>query len=488
MLAPTVLILAAGQGTRMRSGTPKVLHELCGIPMVLWPVRAAQAAGASRVVVVDSPARALRAVLPDTVELAVQPQSDGTGGAVRAAAQLIDPEAPVVILSGDVPLVSAQAIVELVDAHARSGALATMATALLEDPSGYGRVVRDLDGSVARVVETKKPGDASQAELQIREVNSGIYVFDGSALLGVLPRLSSDNAQGEFYLPQALDLLRSDGASIAAHVVEDEALMLGVNDRVALARVRELAQRAIAERHMLAGVTIVDPRSTVIDVDVQIGQDCVIEPGTALKGMTVVGVGAVVGPHTIATDTAIGDDAVLGPHTIAIDSRIGARSRVRVSWLERAELHAGVMVGPFAYLRPGAVLHDGAKAGTFVEIKNSDVGPGTKIPHLSYIGDADIGEQTNLGAATITANYDGRSKHRTTIGDRVRTAVDTTLVAPVSLGDDAYTGAGSVLTDDVPPGALGIARARQKNIDDYAMRRAPEEPSAQAGQVGESEP
>lgn len=471
MPAPTVLILAAGQGTRMRSSTPKVLHELCGIPMVLWPVRAAQAAGASRVVVVDSPARALRPVLPDTVELAVQPQSDGTGGAVRAAAQLIDPEAPVVILSGDVPLVSAQAIVELVDAHARSGALATMATALLEDPSGYGRVVRDADGSVARVVETKKPGDASEAELRIREVNSGIYVFDGSALLGVLPRLSSDNAQGEFYLPQALDLLRSDGASIAAHVVEDEALMLGVNDRVALARVRELAQRAIAERHMLAGVTIVDPRSTVIDVDVEIGQDSLIEPGTALKGSTVVGA-----------------DAVVGPSTTAIDSRIGDGACVRMSWLSEAVLHAGVTVGPFAYLRPGAVLRDGAKAGTFVEIKNSDVGPGTKIPHLSYIGDADIGEQTNLGAATITANYDGRSKHRTTIGDRVRTAVDTTLVAPVSLGDDAYTGAGSVLTDDVPPGALGIARARQKNIDDYAMRRAPEEPPARAGQAGEREP
>ena len=235
MAAPTVLILAAGQGTRMRSSTPKVLHELCGIPMLLWPVRAAQAAGAARVVVVDSPALALRGVLPEGVELVVQPQSDGTGGAVRAASESIDPDAPVVILSGDVPLVSAQAIEELVRAHASSGAAATMATALLDDPSGYGRVVRDTEGSVARVVETKKPGDATAAELEIREVNSGIYVFDGSALLAALPRLTSDNAQGEFYLPQALDLLRSDGESIAAHVVEDEGLMLGVNDRVALA-------------------------------------------------------------------------------------------------------------------------------------------------------------------------------------------------------------------------------------------------------------
>ncbi len=453
MAAPTVLILAAGQGTRMRSSTPKVLHELCGIPMLLWPVRAAQAAGAARVVVVDAPALALQKVLPDGVELAVQPQSDGTGGAVRAASESIDPDAPVVILSGDVPLVSAQAIEELVQAHTSSGAAATIATALLDDPSGYGRVVRDGDGSVARVVETKKPGDATEAELQIREVNSGIYVFSGSALLEALPRLTSDNAQGEFYLPQALDLLRFDGESIAAHVVEDEGLMLGVNDRVALARVRALAQQAIAERHMHAGVTIVDPLSTVIDVDVQIGQDTTIEPWTALRGSTVVGAGAVVGPSTTA-----------------IDSQIGDRACVRVSWLSEAVLHAGVTVGPFAYLRPGAVLRDGAKAGTFVEIKNSDIGEKAKVPHLSYIGDADVGERTNLGAGTITANYDGRAKHRTTIGSGVRGGVDTSFVAPVTVGDDAYTAAGSVVTEDVPPGALAIARARQENREGYAAR------------------
>jgi bifunctional UDP-N-acetylglucosamine pyrophosphorylase/glucosamine-1-phosphate N-acetyltransferase len=454
---PTVLILAAGQGTRMRSSTPKVLHELCGIPMVLWPVRAALAAGAGRVVVVDSPARALESVLPDGVELAVQPQSDGTGGAVRAAADLIDADAPVVVLSGDVPLVSAEAIVELVGVHASSGAAVTMATAMLEDPSGYGRVVRDPDGSVAGVVETKKPGDASEQELRIREVNSGIYVFSGSALLDALPRLTSDNAQGELYLPQTLDLLRSDGASIAAHVVTDEGLMLGVNDRIALARVRALAQRAIVERHMLAGVTIVDPSSTVIDVDVEIGQDALIEPGTALKGSTVVGAGAVMGPSTTAIDSRIGEDAC-----------------VRVSWLSEAVLHAGVTVGPFAYLRPGAVLRAGAKAGTFVEIKNSDIGENAKIPHLSYIGDADVGERSNLGAGTITANYDGRSKHRTTIGSGVRGGVDTSFVAPVTVGDDAYTAAGSIVTEDVPPGALAVARARQENLEGYAQRREDE--------------
>jgi bifunctional UDP-N-acetylglucosamine pyrophosphorylase/glucosamine-1-phosphate N-acetyltransferase len=452
--SPTVVILAAGQGTRMRSSTPKVLHELCGIPMVLWPVRAALAAGAGRVVVVDSPARAIAPVLPEGVELVVQAQSDGTGGAVRVAGDLIDPDGPVVVLSGDVPLVSPEAIVELVQAHSRSGAAATMATAVLEDATGYGRVVRDTDGSVVRVVETKKPGDATDAELKIREVNSGIYVFTGSALLDALPRLTAENAQAEYYLPQTLDLLRSDGALVAAHVVEDERLMLGVNDRVALAHVRALAQRAIAERHMLAGVTIVDPSTTVIDVDVSIGQDALIEPGTALKGATMVGASAVVGPFTTA-----------------IDSRIGDRACVRMSWLSQAVLHADVSVGPFSYLRPGAILREGSKAGTFVEIKNSDVGSGTKIPHLSYIGDADVGRDTNLGAGTITANYDGRAKHRTVIGDRVRGGVDTSFVAPVQVGDDAYTAAGSVVTGDVPPGSLAVARARQENVEGYAQRR-----------------
>jgi bifunctional UDP-N-acetylglucosamine pyrophosphorylase / glucosamine-1-phosphate N-acetyltransferase len=434
--SPTVLILAAGQGTRMCSATPKVLHDLCGIPMVLWPVRAALAAGATRVVVVDSPARALAGVLPASVELAAQPQFDGTGAAVRAAADHIDPDAPVVILSGDVPLVGAEAIAELVEAHTRSGAAATMATAVLEDPSGYGRVVRDPDGSVARVVETKKPGDASEAELEIHEVNSGIYVFDGSALLGALPRLTADNAQREYYLPQALDLLRADGATVAAHAVGDERLMLGVNDRVALEHVRALAQRSILERHMLAGVTIVNPSSVQIDVDVLIGRDTTIEPFTTIRGATT-----------------IGEDCT-----------------VRCSYLVDCALEDGVSVGPFAYLRPGTLLRAGAKAGTFVEIKNSDVGPGAKVPHLSYIGDADVGARTNLGAGTITANYDGRAKHRTTIGSDVRGGVDTSFVAPVTVGDGAYTAAGSVVTEDVPPGALAVARARQKNVEGYAER------------------
>ena len=457
--APTVLIIAAGQGTRMRSRVPKVLHELCGIPMVLWPVRAALAAGAGRVVVVDSPARELEAVLPEGVQLAVQPRSNGTGGAVVAAIAELDAETPdgvagadgageqagnepVVVLSGDVPLVSAETIAELVRAHEQSGAQATMASTVLEDPSGYGRVVRDEHGAVQGVVETKADGDATPEQLQICEVNTGVYVFAHDALRTALPRLSDENAQSELYLPQALDLIRADGGTVAAHVVSDPRLVLGVNDRAGLARVRALAQQAIHERHMAAGVSIVDPGATVIDVDVQIGRDTTIEPGTALRGST----------------------------------RIGEECVVRCSYIVDSVLEDGVSVGPFAYLRPGTVLREGSKAGTFVEIKNSDIGPGAKIPHLSYIGDADVGAGTNLGASTITANYDGRAKHRTAIGRGVRSSVHVSFVAPVSVGDEAVTGAGSVINEDVPSGALGIARARQTNIEGYAARRDPDPP------------
>ncbi len=425
----------------MRSATPKVLHELCGRPMVLWPLSAAQAAGAGRIVVVDSPGRALAEVLPDGVELAIQPEPNGTGGAVMAAMEELgadlDPAAPVVVLSGDVPLVDAGAIAALIEAHVTSGAAATMATTILDDPTGYGRVVRDSAGAVQRVVETKGHGDSTQAEREIREVNTGIFVFTARALSGVLPRLSADNAQGELYLPQVLDLLRLEGAQIEGHIVEDERLVLGVNDRAGLARVRKLAQRAIHERHMAAGVGILDPDATVIDVDVQIGADSLIEPFTTIKGRT----------------------------------RIGTGCTVRHSYLVDCELEDGVSVGPFAYLRPGTVLRAGSKVGTFVEVKNSDIGAGSKVPHLSYIGDADVGEGSNLGAATITANYDGRSKHRTTVGSGVRTGVDTTLVAPIVLGEGAWTGAGSVITEDVPEDALGMARARQRNIEGYGKRK-----------------
>ncbi len=441
----------------MRSKMPKVLHELCGRPMVLWPVHAALGAGAARVVVVDSLERALEPVLPQGVELAVQREPNGTGGAVVAGMSHLDtgpaprPDAssaehpsgvpsdagaPVVVLSGDVPLVSIEALSGLIAAHAQSGAVATMVTTFLEHPSGYGRVVRDAGGAVQRVVETKEHGDATAQELEISEVNTGIYVFDQGALRGALPSLSAENAQGELYLPQVLDLLRADGGVVDAHVVDDPRLVLGINDRVALARVSALAQEAIHERHMRAGVSIVDPRQTVIDVDVRIGADTVVEPFTTIRGST----------------------------------RIGEGCTVRHSYLVDCVLEDGASVGPFAYLRPGTVLRRGAKAGTFVEVKNSDIGVDAKVPHLSYIGDADVGERTNLGAGTITANYDGVQKHRTTIGSRVRGGVDTSFVAPVTVGDDAYTAAGSVVTEDVPAGALAVARARQENIEGFADR------------------
>jgi bifunctional UDP-N-acetylglucosamine pyrophosphorylase/glucosamine-1-phosphate N-acetyltransferase len=456
--APTVVILAAGEGTRMRSDVPKVLHPICGRPMILWPVLAALEAGAGKVVVVDGPGRRLAEALPEGVELAVQEQPRGTGDALSSAAEHIADDATVLVLMGDVPLITAEAIEALASAHEESGAVATMATMELDDPSDYGRVVRTAEGGVWRVAETKNPGDANEAELAIREVNTGIYAFRGGPLLEALRHLGADNAQGELYLPDVLPLLRDGGGEVAAHLVTDSNLTLGVNDRAGLARVRELAQRRIHERHLLAGVTIVDPSGTTIEVDVAIGRDTVIEPSSFLRGSTSIGERCVIGPLTTLIDTAAGDEV-----------------RVPHSYLQNAQLADRVSVGPFAYLRPGADLRAGAKAGTFVEIKNSVVGEGSKVPHLSYIGDADIGEDSNIGAGTITANYDGFAKHRTTIGNRVRVSSDTVFVAPVTVGDDAFTGAGSVIDKDVPPGALGIARERQRNIDDYAERAARKE-------------
>jgi bifunctional UDP-N-acetylglucosamine pyrophosphorylase/glucosamine-1-phosphate N-acetyltransferase len=454
--APVVaVILAAGQGTRMRSRTPKLLHPLCGQPMIEWPVAAARDAGAGMIVVVDAPERPLAAVLGDRVVIAVQERPLGTADAARSASAHIDPASTVIVINGDVPLITSETLRGLAEAHARSGAAGTIATSVLEDARGYGRVVRAPDGTVERVVETKAAGDATEGELHIREVNTGIFAFDGGLLLEALAEVRDDNAQGEFYLPDVLPILRRFGRTIDAFEVADPYVTLGVNDRVGLAAVRAIAQARINERHMLAGVTIVDPASTVIDVDVEIGEDTMIAPFTSLLGATRVGARCEVGSHSTVIDSRLGDDAC-----------------VVHSYLTGADVGERTSVGPFAYLRPGAVLREGSKAGTFVEIKNSEIGAGTKVPHLSYIGDTDIGERSNIGAGTITANYDGYRKNRTTIGSRVRVSVDTMFVAPVSVGDDAYTGAGSVITDDVPPGALGVARERQRNVEGYAQRRA----------------
>jgi len=450
--------------------------------MLAWPLAAAREAGAGKVVVVDGPARSLAPVLerergnapehrdtpepvpvPGEIVLAVQDQARGTADAVMAASAHIDADATVIVLYGDVPLIRPRTIRELAEVHTRSGAVATIATMILDDPTGYGRVVRAPDGTVQRVVETKAPGDATELELHIREVNTGIFAFEGGALLPALREVHSDNAQSELYLPDVLPILRAQERSIVAHEIEDPSETLGVNDRAALATVRALAQQRIHERHMLAGVTIVDPRATVIDAGVRIGADTVIAPFSSLHGITAIGARATIGPLSTLIDARVGDDATV-LHSYVQSAEIGERARV----------------GPFAYLRPDAVLREGSKAGTFVEIKNSDIGPGSKVPHLSYIGDTDVGRDTNIGAGTITANYDGYRKHRTTIGSRVKISVDTALVAPVALGDEAYTAAGSVISKDVPPGALGVARPRQENIEGYAERRRERE-AADAG-------
>ena len=454
MTAPVVVILAAGQGTRMRSEVPKLLHPLCGRPIIEWPIAAARAAGAAKVVVVDSPERRLEAIAGEGVVIAVQERPLGTADAVRAAVPEIGAADTVVVINGDAPLIRPESLTALLEEHERSGAAATIATMVLEDPRGYGRVVRAPDGTVDRVVETKAPGDASELDLRIREVNTGLFAFEGTALVAALQEVRADNAQGEHYLPDVLPVLRGHERTVEAYELSDPTELLGINDRIQLAEVTAVAQRQIHERLMLAGVTIVNPGATVIDHGVTIGRDTVVAPFTSLRGATVIGEASTIGPHSTLIDAAVGNGATV-LHAYITGATVGDR----------------VSVGPFAYLRPGTILREGSKAGTFVEIKNSDVGRGTKVPHLSYIGDADIGEDTNVGASTITANYDGYRKHRTTIGSRVKTSVDTTFVAPVSIGDEAYTGAGSVITSDVPAGALGVARARQRNIDDYAQRR-----------------
>ncbi|MGZ5355170.1 MAG: bifunctional UDP-N-acetylglucosamine diphosphorylase/glucosamine-1-phosphate N-acetyltransferase GlmU [Solirubrobacterales bacterium] len=453
--APTALIMAAGRGTRMRSSVPKVLHEVCGRPMVAWPILGAREAGAGRVCVIVSPGNDLGDALPEGTETVVQPTSDGTGGALRAAREAIETSETVLVLSGDTPLLGAGEIAGLIDAHRSTGADATVMTTELDDPGTFGRVVRGASGDVERIVETKAAGDATPEQLEIREVNAGTYAFAAVPLAAALERLSADNAQGEYYLPDVIPLIRDAGGAGAAHLVSDPAVNLGVNDRLDLARVTAEARRRILRGHMLAGVTVEDPGSTWVDADVELAPDVTLAPGCALRGRTSVGSGSVIGPMTTLTDV-----------------RIGERVTVFHSFLVSCAVADGAMVGPFAYLRPDAELGPGSKAGAFVEIKNSHIGEGAKVPHLAYVGDAEIGDGTNLGAGTITANYDGFRKKRTKVGRNVRTGVDTALVAPVEVGDGAYTGAGSVITEDVPAGALGISRAEQQNVPGYAERKA----------------
>ena len=439
----------------MRSSLPKMLHPVCGRPMVAWPILAAREAGAGEIVAIVSPETDISAGLPAGVETVEQPRPDGTGGAIRAALPLVEASKTVLVLSGDVPLISVETISSLLEAHAGSEAVATMLTIELDEPGAYGRVVRGPDGEVERVVEAKAAGDAGAEELAISEVNAGTFAFDAEPLAGALSGLSSDNSQEEYYLPDVLPALRAAGHAIAAHRADDLAVTMGVNDRAKLAAVESEATRRILRDHMLAGVTVVDPGSTWVDADVTLAADVRLEPGTSLRGATEVGAHSVVGPLSTL-----------------IDTKLGAGVSVPHSYLVECEVLDGCSVGPFAYLRPAASLAPGAKAGAFVEIKNLRLGEGSKVPHLAYVGDAEIGAGANLGAGTITANYDGARKHRTVIGERARLGVDTMLVAPVEVGDGAYTGAGAVIKEDVPDGALAVSENEQRNIEGYAARKA----------------
>ena len=461
--SPTVVIMAAGHGTRMRSSLPKVLHRVCGRAMIDWVVGAARSAGAGRVVCVARPGSGLDRALPEGVELAEQRAGEGTGAAVLAARDQIEADSragggTVVILSGDHPLVTGELIEGLLAAHARADASATLLTTDRIDPTGYGRVLRAPDGSVERLIETRDPDHVPPQALAIREVNLGSYAFRGPDLLSALDEVRETD--GERYLTGVFPLLRERGRTIATYRTDDTRSALGVNTRADLMEVEAQARRTILVRHALAGVTFSAPETVYVDADVEIGEDTSIGPGVTLTGGTRVGRRCTIGPQTTIHGGRIGD-RVSAPH----------------SHLVECEVADGASIGPFAYLRPDARIGEEAKVGSFVEIKNSTVGRGAKIPHLSYVGDADVGEGSNLGAGNITANYDGRAKHRTRIGRNVRTGVDTAFVAPVNVGDDAYTGAGSVIVEDVPAGALGIARSRQRNVEGYAERARQEEKS-----------
>jgi bifunctional UDP-N-acetylglucosamine pyrophosphorylase/glucosamine-1-phosphate N-acetyltransferase len=446
----TVLIMAAGHGTRMHSSTPKVLHPICGKPMVEWVVDAARHAGARSVLCIVRPGEGVAEGLPGDVAVVEQREGEGTGAAVLAARDQVA-EGPVVVLSGDHPLVTPAQIAGLVDAQLAEGAGAAILTTDQLDPGGYGRIVRDGDGEFLHIVETKYTEGVPPEQLAIREINLGSYVFQAPALFDALDEVGTED--GEIYLTGVFPLLGQDGGTIATHPTDDAAIAVGVNDRAGLMAAEEIAQRRILEAHALSGVTLTQPATIRVDDGVEIGQDATIEPGTSLLGATSVAAGCRIGPHTTLHD-----------------SRVGEGATVIQSYLVEAEVGPRAMVGPFAYLRPGAVIGEGAKIGTFVEVKNSHIGAGAKVPHLSYVGDTDVGEGANLGASTITANYDGRKKHRTKVGKGVKTGVHTSLVAPVDVGDRAYTGAGSVITGDVPEGALGISRADQKNVEGYADR------------------
>ncbi len=473
--APIVIVLAAGEGTRMRSSVPKVMHAVAGRSLVGHVIEAAAAVEPAHVVVVvghgrDLVIEHLEEIAP-WVDTVVQAEQRGTGNAVRVAVDALDAQGmlgdgPVIVLSGDTPLLTGETVRALLSKQQDSGASATVLTADLEDPAGYGRVVRDAGGLVSAIVEHR---DADEETLRIREINAGMYAFDPKALVPALGGLSTANAQGEEYLTDVIGLLSEQGSPVAALKVPDSDEILGVNDRVQLSAAASLMRDRINRRWMLEGVSMLEPESVWIDVDVDLSRDVTILPQTALRGPTAVASGARIGPGVTMVSCEVGEGAT-----------------VTHAWCELAVIGSGASVGPYTYLRPGTSIGNGAKAGAFVEMKNAELGERAKVPHLSYVGDAVIGDGSNIGAATIFVNYDGAEKHATVVGREARIGSDTMLVAPVSVGDGAYTAAGSVITDDVPPGAMAVGRARQRTIEGWVERRRAGTAAAEAARAARS--
>jgi len=460
-----VVVLAAGQGTRMRSRTPKVLHRLGGRSMLGHVLAAAAPLGAGQtVVVVGSGREAVEAHLAEIAPAAVPALQEQQLGSGHAAAIALDalPElaGAVLIVNGDAPLLRPSTLAGLVQAHADAGNLLTVLTARVADPTGLGRIVRDDAGAVTAIVEER---DADAAQRAITEVNAGVYVGDARAVREALRRVGAANDQGEQYLTDVLGLLVTDGRRVGGHTAADAADTLGCNDQRELAARRRTLNDRVLDDLMRAGVVVVDPQTTWVDVTAQVAAEAVLHPGTQLLGATTVAGGAEVGPDSTLVDTQVGEAAT-----------------VLRSQCQQAVVGPAASVGPFSYLRAGTRLARGAKVGAFVETKNVTVGEGSKVPHLSYVGDATIGAGSNIGAATVFVNYDGVAKHATTVGDHVRIGSDTMLVAPVTIGDGAYTAAGSVIVDDVPAGAMAVARGRQRNVAGWVGRRRPGSSSAQA--------
>lgn len=446
------LILAAGKGTRMKSKLPKVLHKVGGKSMLQHVIDATKKAGSSReVVVIGSGAELVEKAIKN-VEFVLQEEQLGTGHAVLSAKKNFEnSEGTVLILCGDTPLLTSKLLKNFTAAHNESTCAATVLTAKMPDATGYGRIIRDSDGAFKKIVEDK---DATEDEKKILEVNAGVYCFDVKKLFGALEKVRNDNAQGEYYLPDVLTILIDAGETVSAFQAEYADETLGINSRVQLAAA-DRALRMRKERELMdSGVTIIDPNTTFIDVDVQIGQDTIIYPNTYIEG-----------------NTTIGEDCVIGPNVRFTDMKVGDKVNAQFSYCHEAEICDGVTLGPYVHIRPGTTIGGGVKIGNFVEVKNSNIGEGSKLPHLQYIGDTDMGGGVNIGCGTVTCNYDGKKKHRTTIGDNAFIGCNTNLVSPVTVGDGAYIAAGSTITKDVPKDNLAIARARQTNIGTWNDKR-----------------